>query len=41
MKLAEALSLHGLLAKLTEEEANDKGQSRALDEKIIEVHVCN
>ena len=38
MKLAEALSLDGLIVKLTEEESNDKGFNRASEEKVIKVY---
>ena len=38
--LAETMSLTGLLAKLTEEEMEDKGTSKESVEKMIEVRVC-
>ena len=37
MRLTEALSLNGLIAKLTDDENSEKAQNRATDEKMIKV----
>ena len=39
LRLAESLLLDGLVAKLTEEEMNEKGPSKATEEKLIEVSI--